>query len=205
MNKSEFLSELKRKISDMPYNDVEKTIQYYGEIIDDRIEAGEKEEDVIASLGSIDDISKNLHVDQPMGTIIRQKIEQAKTKVSHDSTTQILLIIVAILTFPFWFPIITTVLSLFFTFYIVIWSLVIAVGAITIASLVSGIALLICSPAAFVMGASNGLLFVGAGILLLGLSIFMIYATYYSAKGAVKLGGAFLRGVKSLFVSKGVK
>lgn len=203
MSKNEFLNELKRKISDMPYNDVEKTIQYYSEIIDDRIEANENEEEVIASLGSIDEISKNLHVDQPMGTIIHQKFDQVKTKVKHDSTTQVLLIILLVVTFPFWFPILITLFALFFAFYVVIWSLVIAIGAVTLASIVTGISLLITSPAGFITGGVNGVLLIGGGLLALGLGGLLIYATYYAGSGAVKLGASFLRGIKSLFISKG--
>ena len=40
MTRTEFLDELKNLIKDYPAEETEKSIEYYGEMIDDRIEDG---------------------------------------------------------------------------------------------------------------------------------------------------------------------
>ena len=40
MTKSEFLEELKHKLSKLPAYEIEKTVSFYAECIDDRIEEG---------------------------------------------------------------------------------------------------------------------------------------------------------------------
>ncbi len=58
MDREEFISELNKRIKDNPdHNDI---ISYYFELISDKIDSGMSEEDAVASLGSLDDIVKNI-------------------------------------------------------------------------------------------------------------------------------------------------
>ena len=56
LTKAEFLSELKNRLSSLPDQDVNDRLDFYSEIIDDRIEDGESEEEAVRSLGNMDDI-----------------------------------------------------------------------------------------------------------------------------------------------------
>ena len=56
MTKSDFLDLLREKISRLPEWEAAKTVVYYSEMIDDRIEDGMSEEEAVAALGSIDGI-----------------------------------------------------------------------------------------------------------------------------------------------------
>ncbi len=58
MNREEFIKILNERIKDNPdHNDI---ISYYFELISDKIDSGMSEEDAVASLGSLDDIVKNI-------------------------------------------------------------------------------------------------------------------------------------------------
>lgn len=58
MDREEFISELNKRIKDNPdHNDI---ISYYFELISDKIDSGMFEDDAVASLGSLDDIVKNI-------------------------------------------------------------------------------------------------------------------------------------------------
>jgi len=58
MDREEFISELNKRIKDNPdHNDI---ISYYFELISDKIDSGMSEDDAVASLGSLDDIVKNI-------------------------------------------------------------------------------------------------------------------------------------------------
>lgn len=60
MTKSEFLAELRRRISNLPPDEVERTISYFSEIIDDRMEDGMTELDAICSLESVENIAREV-------------------------------------------------------------------------------------------------------------------------------------------------
>ena len=50
MNKSEFLNSLEEKLKELPKDEIRKTIDYYDEMIDDRIEDGMTEEEAVKSI-----------------------------------------------------------------------------------------------------------------------------------------------------------
>ena len=56
MNKKEFLSQLKRKLSGLKKQDINESLNFYREIIDDKVEDGASVDDAISSLGSLDEI-----------------------------------------------------------------------------------------------------------------------------------------------------
>ena len=49
MNKQEFLVQLRNALSGLPKDDIEERIEFYSEMIEDRIEEGLSEEEAIAS------------------------------------------------------------------------------------------------------------------------------------------------------------
>ncbi len=56
MGKREFIEELCKRLRLMSAEDAQKTVTFYSEAIDDRVEDGMSEEDAVESLGNIDDI-----------------------------------------------------------------------------------------------------------------------------------------------------
>ena len=63
MKKSEFLAALAAKLSNI--EDSQGTVEYYGEMIYDRMEDGMSEEEAVAAMGSIDDIALCLPASTP--------------------------------------------------------------------------------------------------------------------------------------------
>ena len=60
MKKTEFLALLRQKLYSLPPRDVEQTIEYYSEMIDDCIESGYPEETAVAKMGSVNDIARQI-------------------------------------------------------------------------------------------------------------------------------------------------
>ena len=65
MKKQEFLTALWKQLSDMPNSDVERSLDYYSEMIDDRVEAGMSEEEAVAEIGSVEEAAKQIMADAP--------------------------------------------------------------------------------------------------------------------------------------------
>ena len=57
MKREEFLAELRKSLAGLPKEDIEDRINFYDESISDRMEDGKTEEEAIADIGSVDDVS----------------------------------------------------------------------------------------------------------------------------------------------------
>lgn len=56
MTKQEFLAELRRGLSGLPQNDIEERLNFYSEMIDDRMEEGLSEQEAVDGIGSVDSV-----------------------------------------------------------------------------------------------------------------------------------------------------
>ncbi len=65
MNRTEFIAELTAAIRDLSKDDVARVLEYYGEMIDERVEDGMSESEAVAALGSVDAIAAQIMKDIP--------------------------------------------------------------------------------------------------------------------------------------------
>ena len=202
MTKHEFEKALREKLSSrgLAESEITKSVDFYLEMIDDRIEDGMPEEEAVAAMDNIDDIVQQILYDAPLGALVKSKIKTSKQK--HSGENSALMVLLLVLGFPLWFPLLITVFALFISFYIVICALIFSVFAVVFALGVSGIAMIPAAIFAVADGPALTLGLLGAGCLLIGLTILLYYPAKATAIGLVKLTGAFLRGVKSLFIGK---
>ena len=65
MKRSEFLEKLKAQLWALPEGDVQNSLDYYSEMIDDRMEDGLPEEEAVAAVGDLDEIVKQILSETP--------------------------------------------------------------------------------------------------------------------------------------------
>ena len=65
MKKQEFLRALWNKLSELPKEDIETSLDYYAEMIEDRMESGLSEEEAVAAVGSVEDAAKQNMAERP--------------------------------------------------------------------------------------------------------------------------------------------
>ena len=73
MTKNEFLEKIRKGLDGLPTADVERTLDFYKEIIEDRVEEGRTEEEAIAALGDVDLIIENVRKEQESDSIPAEK------------------------------------------------------------------------------------------------------------------------------------
>ena len=202
MRKNEFINEIRGALRGYPRNEVENSIEFYSEIIDDRMENGMSEEQAVSSLGSIDMIIKNIKVDMPLKSVIRETAKERKEeRIRENKHMGAGTIILLILGAPLWLPLAIVGFVLVCVFFIVLWVIDIAVFAAGIA-LAAGLAAgAVGSVTSFIAGnPGTGVAFIGAGVAALGLAIFLFMAGVGIAKGNCSLTGSILRGTKRRIV-----
>ena len=196
MTKQEFISELRDKLSRFPKQEVEERLDFYSEMIDDRIEDGLTEEAAISDLGTSDEIAAQIINDIPLSKI-------AKEKIKHKRRLGSLEIVLLVLGSPIWLSLAIAAVVVILALYTVLWALIISVWAV-FASLA---ACAIGGLAAGVMfsatgNALTGLAIAAAGLFCLGLSILLFFGCRESSKGIIKISCKIPIGIKRCFAGK---
>lgn len=198
MDRQTFLAALTQSLARLPAAEIEKAINYYHEIFDDRLEEGMSETEIIAGLEPVEVIAQRIIDETPMHTLIKAKAR------SMQSGNKALNIILLVLGFPLWFPIVMSLLAILLTAYIVIWSLILVLFSIVLALGIAALAGIFGSPFGFAVQPGIGVLMLGGGLLSGGLTILAFFIALYGSKGLIRLTVLMARGIRSLFLRKKV-
>ncbi len=195
MNKSQFLTELKENLCGLPDNDIQSSLDYYSEIIDDHIEDGFTEEEAIKEIGDLQEISKSILSSTPIIKLVKQRII-AKRQMSILET------VLLILGSPIWLSLLVVAFAAILSAYIAVWSLIISLWSI-FASLV---ACVLCIVAGIVICISgnvfSGLVIIAAGVVSVGLAILIFYGCTASTKGMMLFSKKIIFWIKSGLLRK---
>jgi uncharacterized membrane protein len=165
------------------------------------MEDGASEEEAVASLGTPEAIARDLQANQPFSTIIKRKVEDYKERRSSENTA--LVIVLLIVLFPFWFPVLMSGLGVLVGLFATIGGIIVAFWAASIAIGIGGIGLIIASAFGFATSyIPTGFFSIGSGIALIGLSIIAVIISIYATKGIIKLMGIIIHSIKKLFVRR---
>ncbi len=196
MNKQQFIDEIKLRVEGLPEEEVTKSIDYYSEMIDDRIEDGMTEEEAVEAVGTVDDAVKGILENIPLTKVIK-----AKTKPSRK--LRVWEIVLLVIGSPIWFPLLVCAILLLVLFYCIIWICVIAFFAVDLAFIAGGLAAFIAGVIGlFHMGPTYPLLAIGAGLFLLGGGLMLLIPLIKLAKVTGKLAKVIVLWIKSWFVPK---
>ncbi len=196
MNKEEFLNGLGNALAGLPQDEVNERIAFYGEMIDDHIEEGASESDAVAAIGSVEEIASQIIAEIPITKIVKERIKPKRSLRAWE-------IILIILGFPLWFPLVVAAFAVLLSLYIVLWSLVISLWAVEISLWASAPACIAASVVGFVHGnIFFGLMLLGCGLFIAGISIFLFFGCVAATKGTVTLTKKIALGIKSMFIKK---
>ncbi len=196
MNKQEFLIELKNRLNGLPDQDLNRSIEFYSEMIDDRIEEGLSEEAAVLEIGDVEEIVSQIIADTPITKILKEKIKPKKKLGVFE-------IILLVLGSPIWLSLLIAAFAVIFALYVSFWAILISLWAVFaslvgcgIGGIVSGIAF-ICLESQIA-----GVAIIGASIICLGLSVFAFFVFKSATKGIILLTKKIAFWIKSLFIKK---
>lgn len=169
MNKQEFLEKLRKNLSELPQKDVEERLNFYNEMIEDRIEEGLTEEQAVLDVGPIDEIVSHAYTDIPFDKPAKKKIKLNRRMKPWE-------IILLSIGSPLWVSLIIAAVAVILSLYISLWSVVISLWSVFV-SLLACFFGAIKSSIIFIYNnnALSGLVVISAGLICAGLSIFMFY------------------------------
>ena len=196
MTKIKFLLTLNEKLSGLPKEDVEERLNFYSEMIEDRMEEGLSEEEAVAAIGSIDEIASQIVDDIPLSKIAKEKIKPKRRLRAWE-------IVLLAVGSPLWLILALAALIVIISLYTVIWSLVVSAWAV-FASLAAVGAAGIPAGILFAINGNilSGIALVGAALVSGGLAIFAFIGCMAATKGTALLTKKIILGIKKCFIKK---
>lgn len=175
MNKKEFLKALGQGLSDLPYEEQDKWLDFYGEMIEDRMEEGLSEEESVEAIGSVESIVRQiLSEPQPEERYI------AKSKEENATWKKVLLIAGS----PIWFSLLIAAAAIALAAFISVCSGIIALYAAAVGLIACGLGGLVALPVFIHNGnVEAGLFCAGAGLFCAGAGIVLFVGVNYLTKG----------------------
>ncbi len=196
MTKTEFLDRLRHRLHGLSDKDILNSLDYYAEMIDDRMEAGMSEEDAVAALGLPEEVAREIILDLPLPKII-------KKKCTRKTAWRVWEIVLLVLGSPIWLPLLLTAAALLLCVYAVLWTVVACLWSVDAA--LGGLALG-CIVAGVVNAAGGSvattLLYFGVALVSAGLAVATFLGCLKVTVLFAKLSARFGRWVKTWFVRK---
>lgn len=196
MNKSEFLSELEKGLSGLPKEDIRQTIDYYSEMIDDRVEDGTDEELAVEEMGGVKEICDRIWSETSLPKIVEARLKRSRALKAWE-------LVLIILGSPVWLPVLVAVAAVILAAYAVLWSVVVsfyAVGAALGGSALGGVAVGVIS---IVRGSVGlGICLFGAAMICAGACIFALFGCNLFARLSVFISKMPVLWLKSLIIGR---
>ena len=196
MNKEEFLMELKNGLAGLPREDIDACLSFYSEMIDDRMEEGLDEYEAVAGIGPVSEIVAQTIAEIPLPRLVKEKMTPNRSLRAWE-------IVLLILGFPLWFPLLIAGAAVVLSLYIVVWALLISLWAVELSVAVSVLGALATSVAYFLRGRFlAGIAMLGAGLVCAGIAVFLFYGCLAASKGLLSLTKKAALAIKTKFLRK---
>jgi uncharacterized membrane protein len=184
----------------LPKEAVDRTVEYYSELIADSMEDGLSEEEAVSRLGSLDEIVANVVKDTPLPQIIETRIQEKKAKRGGIRAWEVILLVLGA---PLWLPLLLAVLAVVLALYVTLWAVVIALWAVVAAVILTGVVAVVAGIVELCrLHLPQGLVLLGGGLVCMGLCALLFLLMKLITVGTVKLCKLIWTGIKSLFVGK---
>lgn len=182
MKKVEFLVRLKENLSCLPEADIRQSLEYYAEMIDDRMDDGMTEEIAVQSVGDPKRIAEDIIIETPITKLFKERVK-SKGKLGAWG------IVLLVLGSPIW-------LSLIIAFLAVVLSLYVSYCAVVLSLLATELALIVTAPAGVIYAiicavTGNGyfaLAMLGGSVFVAGLALLGLPACKFLIKSVVWVG-----------------
>ena len=196
MTKQEFLSKLREGLSRLPKEDIEERVNFYSEMIDDRMEDGISESEAIEKIGTVESVISQTIEDTSLTKLVKEKIKPSRRMKTWE-------IVLLVLGSPLWLSLIIAAIAVVISIYLSVWAVVISLWLVFASFVGSAIGCVFGGVLVMFGGAYlTGVALIGAGLFCAGLAIFMFFGCKMVTKGVLKLTRKMIIGIKNYFVKK---
>lgn len=197
MTKQDFLTALRESLTGLPKSDVEERIDFYAEMIADRMEDGLTEAEAVAAIGSVEEIAAQIVDDYPIGKLVKQKMRPKRRLSAWE-------IVLLVLGSPVWLSLLISLFAVLLSLYAVLWSVIVSFWSMFAAWIGSSLGTLVGGVYLLCTGSiPTGLVSIAAAFVCAGLAIFAFFGCKAATKGVARLTKSALRAMKKACMRKG--
>ncbi len=210
MDRYDFFVELNERLAGLPQEDIDKTLDFYGEMIDDRVEEGLTEQQAIEAIGTPKQIAESVWKEMPFFKVVKASLKntlQGKKKdkqaKSHNTAATVLLWVGSPIWISLLIALVASGLAATISVYASLWAVVISLWAAFVSVAAGALGGVFSCVVLFVQGNIGGALFLlGGAIVLAGVSVVFYYGCLYASKGMWLVSKKLWIWTKMLFVEK---
>ena len=196
MTKQEFLSELRACLASLPAKDIEEHLDYYCEMIDDRIEEGLSEDDAVAAVGTVPDVAAQILAEEPIEEEAPKKRKSRRKMRGWEIT-------LLVLGSPIWLSLLIAAFSVLFSLIVSAWAVVISLWSVfgaliggAVGGVIGGIGFMVTGHGAAGIGV------LAAGLVTAGLAIFAFFGCRALTKEMASATKKTIIGIKKYFAGR---
>lgn len=209
MDRTQFLASISEQLAGLPQEDIQKSLDYYDEMLCDRIEDGMSEEDAVAELGAPEEIAEQILLDTPLPKLIKARTKTMKKPSSTAMHAWEIVLIV--LGSPIWLALIIAAAAVVIALASTVLAIYISLWAVLFSIFVSALALAISFIAGITLGiiflctgkAPSAVLLLGGALICGGLAILFYLLSKLLAVGFAKGTKAIFAAIKKAMIRKG--
>ena len=127
MTRNKYLKELRSFLGKLSKEDRKRILEFYNELIDDKLEAGQSEEEILREFGSPEELAKQIFQDN------------GQTYSPPNTTSKIMRITAIVLGSPIWLSLLAAFLVLVFALFLVLWAIVVSFWCCALAFSIAGV------------------------------------------------------------------
>lgn len=166
MNKEQFLARLRQRLDGLPEDAAQPSLDYYREMIEDRMEDGLSEEEAVEAMGTPDDAAGQIWMAAPLPALRKTS---ARRRSRGWKAWEIALLVLGS---PVWAPLLAAGAAVVLALYIVCWSLILVLYAVDLSFAAGALAGVASSvPLWFTGGTAAALCLLGGGLACAGLAV----------------------------------
>ena len=192
MNKQEYLARLRAALACLPEGEIEESVAFYTEMIDDRVADGLTEEEATAQLDDPKAAARAIIADLPV---------VPRTVVRTKQRNRVLYWTLVILGSPLWLTLLLAAGMLVLAGLLTIWCLILGLWLLAAGLLAGGpLGIGVCLWALAVGQPAYGVFELGSGLLCFGLGLFCLHGAVAASKTLMQVSRQWIAKAKAPFV-----
>lgn len=192
MNKQEYLAQLRAALACLPEGEIEESVAFYTEMIDDRVADGLTEEEATAQLDDPKAAARAIIADLP---VVPRTVVRAKQR------NRALYWTLVILGSPLWLTLLLAAGMLVLAGLLTIWCLILGLWLLAAGLLAGGpLGIGVCLWALAVGQPAYGVFELGSGLLCFGLGLFCLHGAVAASKTLMQVSRQWIAKAKAPFV-----
>ena len=198
MNKSDFLTELRKSLNCLPEEDIEKSVDFYAEMIDDKMEEGLTEEEAVEETGGVDEISAQIIAEIPLSRLVKARVKPKRALKAWE-------IVLIAAGSPIWLSLLVAVAATVISVYASLWAVIVSLYAVVLSFGAGGLAGIVGAAACPFLSNGNAaaaVMSLGAGLVCAGLAVLSYLGCFEITKGMIVLTEKALCALRSAVIGK---